>query len=174
MKLKIRFAAIASALALVGGLTLAVVSPASAVTGSFLCTDRTPDWCAYIALTPSGVPTGPGEQVLAAEGAQGGPPPDWSYPVTTEGEIFYSWDISGDSGELCLTADSGSGHDVQMEDCSASSWDHWTPVGVSGDPGAVEFQNAGNNLCLHVDVYTDELNTYGCGNSYELWINPNA
>lgn len=162
LKLKARLAAMASALALAGGLSLIFAGPASAVTDEPLCavTPANKIYCVYF---DNGASYG---AVLHASFLLPPPGPDlFSYPVTkgVTGEIFYG----GTNSDECLSQN-GVSHIIQMEICADNANQKWTVGNRTWDGMPfLTFENQG--LYLYIDTFTDYVDAYGNGN--DSWNN---
>jgi hypothetical protein len=161
-RLKIRLAAVASALALAGGLALTCAGPASAVTGYELCSNQSKGtYCAYAYVSPGygdGSPVGPL--------AYGDSSETWSWADTdSTHEIFYG----STSSNLCMTVEADGV--VYLEACNGGSIDaadEWTTVDYNGFEYFVSYYYGGD--CLTADVYADRLNLQTCNlEGAQLW-----
>jgi hypothetical protein len=155
VRLKIRLAAIASALALAGGLALSFAGQASAAT-SELCVNDGGTLCAYFADTSPGYGA-----ALRLSSTLSDP---FAYAVDGSfHEIFLA------AYPDCL-AEEGSSHVVEAAKCEGQSneQDEWVYEAQSN--GEFVFINEATGLCLNADVYNDTVNAAGCSfGASQLW-----
>ena len=140
MSLRIKLAAITSAMLLAGGLGVALAAPASAVDNQSFCVYPSNG----IVKTPyCATPAGSNQTGLNIDMDRNGGIFHWNVPPSS-GQIST---YSGGSPVECMQVDASEANEVLTAPCQGRASEEWTAIGEGN--GNVEFKNHDDGLCLN-------------------------